>query len=180
MAGLLSRFFEELLAPPVHAVEPEVLPPASSLHVPIGPQNRHTRIMSEVVMIAPRFAESGGVYFDEENGDWLIIPKYPLPARWGERWCQLLVVFPALYPSTPPNGFYLNKRFPLAAGGADPHLTGAAYHGATNLLTQGWHWYCVQVMEAAAGGWSPKPDYREPDNLWTFLALVRDTLTNDQ
>lgn len=142
--------------------------------------SRKGRIEQEVLMVAPRFSERGGVYYDEENCDWLLIPKYPLPARWRDRWCQLLLVFPPTYPVSAPLGFYLNKKFALAGGGRDPHLTGAAYHGADNLLAQGWHWYCVQTQAASAGGWRPAANFHEPDNLWTFLALVRETLTNPE
>lgn len=141
--------------------------------------DRNLRIENEVMMIAPRFVERGGVDYDEENCDWLCIRQFALPERWGERWAQLLIVFPQTYPVSPPLGFYLDKRFPLAGGGGDPHLTGSAYHGAPDLLAQGWHWYCVTPLAASQGGWNAKADYREHDNLWTFLALVRDVLSND-
>jgi hypothetical protein len=32
----------------------------------------------------------------------------------------------------------------------------------------------------APGAWRPDPaDHRRPDNLWTFLNMVREALTND-
>lgn len=165
-----------LLDPPPRAPGVTAAAPRSA---PYRGQDRQTRIEREIMMVAPHFADRGGVYYDEANADWLLIPKYPLPARWGERWCQLLIVFGPGYPMAPPNGFYLNKRFALAAGGSDPHLTGAAFHGATDLLAQGWHWYCVQTLSSVDGGWCPSPDYRETDNLWSLLALIRESLTND-
>ena len=141
------------------------------------PHERRERIRREVEMIAPRFAGQGGVDYDEANGDWLMIPKYPLPEKWRARWCKLLIVFPDAYPVTPPVGFYLNRRFRLKSGGNDPHLLGQGYHGAPSLLVQGWYWYCVNVT-SGAGGWHPSADYRKPDNLWTYLALVREVLTS--
>jgi hypothetical protein len=128
-------------------------------------------------MIAPRFSGSGGILYDEENGDWLVIPNYPLPERWQERWCKLMIVFPRSYPDTPPIGFYLNKRFQLKDGGFDGHLTGQGLEGAADLRSQGWHWYCVR-LESGSGGWSPKADYRQSDNLWTYLNMIREALTN--
>ena len=129
-------------------------------------------------MMAPRFAQHEGVAYDEANCDWLVIPKYPLPEKWRNRWCQLLIVFPEAYPVTPPIGFYLNRRFSLKDGGKDHHLTGSAYHSAPDLRAQGWHWYCVNVSKGR-GGWRPSADYRTPDNLWTYLALIREVLTSE-
>jgi hypothetical protein len=31
----------------------------------------------------------------------------------------------------------------------------------------------------APGAWRPQPDPGRPDNLWTFLNMVREALTND-
>lgn len=130
-------------------------------------------------MVAPRFAETGGIQFDENCCDWLMIPKYPLPAKWQNRWCNLLLIFPDTYPIAPPIGFYLNQQFKLKAGGTDPHLIGFGAHNAPDLRGQGWYWYCVRMADGSSGGWYPGPDYRQPDNLWTFLNMVRETLTND-
>jgi hypothetical protein len=142
------------------------------------PQVRKYRIESEVLMIAEHYSIYEGVFFDEENCDWLIIPKYPLPSKWKERWCQLLIIFPDVYPVSPPTGFYLNKKFKLKHGGYDSHLIGAAHYGAADLTAQNWFWYCVTI-ENGPGGWRPSSDYRRSDNLWTFLSLIRDCLTND-
>jgi len=150
--------------------------PARSL----GLEDRKVRIQNEVLMIAPRFVDRGGIDFDDTNGDWMRIQRFALPERWQDRWAQLLIVFPQTYPVSPPLGFYLDKHFPLAGGNGDPHLTGSAHYGAPDLLTQGWHWYCVKPLAATDGGWRPSADYRAPDNLWSFLALVRDVLSNDR
>jgi hypothetical protein len=140
--------------------------------------DRNYRIESEVLMIAEHFSIYEGVYYDEVNCDWLIIPKYPLPARWNDRWCQLLIIFPDLYPVSPPTGFYLDRKFQLKGGGSDPHLLTGAAHGAADLTAQNWFWYCVTISNGP-GAWRPSADFRQSDNLWTFLALVRDCLTND-
>ena len=143
--------------------------------------HRAQRIDQEVHMIAHRFSRPPyqGIYYDDEGRDWLIIPQYPLPARFEKRRCDLLIVFPATYPETPPIGFYLNKKFKLRIGGHDSHLTSRAYHNAPDLTEQGWHWYCVTMNMQVPGAWSPKPDPHQPDNLWTFLTMVREVLTND-
>jgi hypothetical protein len=146
-----------------------------------GDSRRNQRIDAEILMIAERFSRPPyrGVCYDAAGRDWLVIPDYPLPARFQDRRCDLLIVFPETYPETPPIGFYLNKRFALRQGGFDPHATGRAYYGAPDLTEQGWHWYCVHMNMDAAGAWKPQPDHRKPDNLWTYLNMVREVLTND-
>jgi hypothetical protein len=75
---------------------------------------RRRFITEQVYQIAPRFSQDGtGVHFDEENCDWLMIPRYPMPERWKQRWTSLLLVFPTTYPVTPPVGFYLRIRLGL-------------------------------------------------------------------
>ncbi len=156
-------------------------PESAARPVVLRNPRRRARIEAEVLMIAERFSRLPyqGVYYDDEQHDWLIIPNYPLPARFQERRCDLLIVFPETYPETPPIGFYLNKKFALRDGRVDGHLTSRAYHDAPDLTTQGWHWYCVTMNMNAAGAWSPKADPSQPDNLWTFLNMVREVLTND-
>ena len=156
--------------------------PVAHRQLPVSPHlksRRNNRIEKEVLMIAQRFASSGGIFYDETNKDWLIIPKYPLPERWEERWCKLMIIFPDTYPQTPPIGFYLNKKFHLKSGNTDNHLIGQGYHGAPNLLSHGWHWYCVTMKSDSQGGWHASADHTKPDNLWTFLNMVRESLTND-
>ncbi len=142
---------------------------------------RNQRIDAEVMMIAPRFSRPPyqGLVYDDQGRDWLVVPDYPLPDRFRDRQADLLIVFPETYPETPPIGFYLNQQFPLRNGAHDAHATGKAYHGAPDLTDQGWHWYCVQMDMATAGAWRPQIDHRQPDNLWTFLNMVREALTND-
>src|SRR3989442_477990 len=77
--------------------------------VALGQTDRKLRIECEILMIAPRFADRGGIDYDEENGDWMRIPRFALPDRWQDRWAQLLIVFPQTYPVSPPLGFYLDK-----------------------------------------------------------------------
>jgi hypothetical protein len=174
--------YNEMLMVAPQTFQPVIRPePTVPVSLPFSfrPENRQSRIYNEIMMIAPNFSKHEGVCFDEEKPDWLMIPKYPLPAKWQNRWCKLMIIFPQGYPITPPIGFYLNRKFKLKSGATDPHLTGAPHDGATDLRAQGWEWYCVRLEQNSAGGWKPGPDYRKPDNLRTFLAMVRESLTND-
>lgn len=141
---------------------------------------RKRYIIEQVCQIAPRFSTDGGagVNFDEQHCDWLMIPQYPLPERWKQRWTSLLIIFPEGYPDTPPLGFYLALQLGLKSGGRDGHVFEQGHHGAPTI--PGWHWYCVFAQVQQAGGWKPAADPAESDNLWTFLNLVREALTNDE
>jgi hypothetical protein len=144
------------------------------------PAENRERVRSEIFMIAPNFSKHEGICYDVANCDWLIIPRYPLPAKFASRWAKLLIVFPETYPTTPPIGFYLNRKFQLVDGsGTDSHLIGRGLHTAPDLQRLGWQWYCVQAKESSAGGWRPSAQYDKPDNLRSFLSLVREVLTND-
>lgn len=137
---------------------------------------RNFRIYSEIMMVAPMFNDDGGIHYDETNYDWVIIPQYPLPEKWKEEYCQLLILFPNTYPVTPPIGFYLSKQLQLCKGGSDPHLLRGAAHDAPEV--PGWYWYCVTIQNVQ-GGWCASANYQQPDNLMTYLEMVRESLTND-
>jgi hypothetical protein len=141
---------------------------------------RNERIDAEVWMIAERYSRPphSGLLYDEVGREWLVIPNYAIPNRFQERRCDLLIRFPEDYPATPPLGFYLSKRLHLLDGGQDPHLTGAAYYGAADLSAHGWYWYCVRIDMSGPGRWRPGADPRQSDNLWTFLTMVRESLSN--
>ena len=141
--------------------------------------NRNRHIRAQVYDIAPRFSQDGiGIHFDENNCDWLMLPKYPLPERWKQRWSPLMIIFPNDYPEVPPTGFYLKANL-WSKRQKDAHFFDGAYHGAPDLTAQGWWWYCVLARTDIVGGWRPSADPLKPDNLWTFLNMVREALTTD-
>ena len=146
-----------------------------------GRDDRRRRyITAQVEQIAPRFSEDGiGVHYDVEHCNWVLIPKYPMPSRWKQRWTSLLIWFGTGYPDTPPTGFYLNIRAGLKSGGRDKHLFNRSFYDAPDLSAQGWFWYCVRANLQTAGGWQPADDPTASDNLWTFLNLCREALTVD-
>ena len=137
---------------------------------------RNNRVYNEIMMVAPMFNNDGGIRYDQTNYDWIIIPQYPLPAKWTDAYCQLLILFPNTYPYTPPIGFYLSKELQLYTGGSDPHLLQGVAHDAPEV--PGWYWYCVTIQNEQ-GGWRASANYQQPDNLMTYLEMVRESLTND-
>jgi hypothetical protein len=147
--------------------------------------DRRTRyIQAQALQIAQRFSKDGGegIELDEQGYNWLVIPRYPMPERWRQRWTKLMILFPAAYPDVPPTGFYLTIRARLKSGEYDKHLFkgGGFYTDAPDLSKAGWHWYCVHAQMQGAGGWRPSTDPTSPDNLFTFLNMAREALTTDE
>jgi hypothetical protein len=122
-----------------------------------------------------------GVDFDEKNCDWIIFPRYELPKNWHHiaKVTPLMIVFPSAYPAVPPVGFYLHKNLKESPDG---HLFQKAYHQACQLpVKKGWQWYCVYVNK---GAWQPCPvkrsmDWKNGDNLYTYLMLCREALESE-
>ena len=138
------------------------------------------RIISEqVVDIAVNLFKQG-VYFDEDNGRWMVVPRYNLPPQWHHvaRSSALMVAFPDEYPALPPVGFYLMADIPLSPDGH--FFEGVAHDAWAEPIRHGWKWYCVYVP---AGAWQPSPyrqpgDWRRGDNLFTYFTLVNEALAN--
>ncbi len=147
--------------------------------------DRRTRyIQTQAYQLAERFSKDGGegILLDEREHNWLIIPKYPMPERWRQRWTRLMILFPSAYPDVPPTGFYLTIRARLKSGEKDNHLFngGGYYAEAPDLSEQGWFWYCVHAQVQGAGGWKPSSDPKSPDNLFTFLNMAREALSTNE
>jgi hypothetical protein len=132
-------------------------------------------ITEQVVYLADKVFR-GGVEFDEDNANWLVIPEYSLPPRWHHiaRSTPLMVVFPEEYPVLPPVGFYMQADIPESPDG---HFFEAAYHNAwQEPIQHGWKWYCVYIHN---GAWQPARNWRAGDNLFTYFHLIREVLGNE-
>ncbi len=142
-----------------------------------GPRSEQSKalIRDQVYNVAANLFKQG-IEFDEDNCNWFVAPKYRLPRIWGGRTTPLLIVFPTLYPEIPPIGCYVRKTITQSANG---HLYNEAYHNAyKEPLRHGWKWYCVYV---SSGAWQPARirrlgDWRQGDNLWTYLTLINEAL----
>ena len=137
------------------------------------------RVIRAQVMDMALHCFKRGVNFDEQDANWMTVPRFVLPDIWHSIavTTELMVVFPTEYPELPPVGFYLKADLPH---GADGHLFDRAYHeAASEPLQQGWKWYCVYIQ---AGQWRPAPirnadDWRRGDNLWTYFLLIKEALS---
>ena len=148
-------------------------PPSTNVQ-PTDPDGfRCYRVTHEIPLAAQLFADQGGVYYNSATCTGFGIPKYRLPDRWEDRVAELWVQIPTDYPFSPPIGAYVNKSIRLKNGGAE-HLVGFGAHGARDFQAGGWKWYCAYLQE---GTWIPSSDYREPDNLLSFMLAVHEALS---
>lgn len=151
---------------------PAVAPPASVVG---NMTQRELFIKAQVASIAEVYGERYGIPVQlDRDLQYLFLPRFPLPRRWGERETPLLIHLPPHYPATPPNGFFLSARC------RGPHIfsgqafAGRIVHGGTaSVDVPGWNWYCVHCHQ----GWTPGRSPLEPMNLWTFLRVVQTALS---
>jgi hypothetical protein len=135
-------------------------------------------ITEQVYDLAFNFAK-GGVDFDEEQANWLVIPRFGMPNVWCVPFSPLMILFPTDYPNIPPIGFYLPESLQSPHG----HLFNQAYHGASTAPTvAGWAWYCCYIKD---GAWRPNPvqrpgDWKYGDNIWTYLTLIKEVLNGKE
>lgn len=138
------------------------------------------QIITEQVYDIAAYCFKSGVEFDEDNANWLTIPKYFLPERWHyvARATPLKIVFPTEYPVLPPIGFYLDINL---GDTDDSHIFNNVYHEASQgPIDEGWKWYCVYIPR---GNWRParvrkSGDWKYGDNLWTYFTLIKEVLTD--
>lgn len=132
--------------------------------------NRRSRyIVTQTAAVAEVLGERYGRSVQvDRNHNFVMIPEFRLPKRWGMRSTPILIWFPQNYPDTPPNGFYLSKNC------RGPHIYSTNIFGdSPDLSHLGWNWYCVHMDR----GWKPGGDPLESDNLWTVLDIIRMSLT---
>lgn len=134
-----------------------------------GAFDRASYVKAQVASIAEVFGQRYGVSVQLDEGlEFLFIPRYPLPRRWGARETPLLIHIPAQYPQKPPDGFFLST----ACSGS--HIFSRNIHDSSQDYRHlGWNWYCVHCDH----GWVPGPHPLAEHNLWTFLKVVRTALT---
>lgn len=130
---------------------------------------RSLYIKAQTASIAEVYGERYGVPVQvDPNLEYLLIPRFTLPPRWGERETPLLIHLPAMYPDKPPHGFYLSARCQGLHIYKQP-----PYRDLQDLSPLGWNWYCV----SCDAGWKAGASPLDENNLWTFLTVIRTSLS---
>jgi hypothetical protein len=132
--------------------------------------SRVQRVYREALLLARQF---GVVDYDDEDGRWVYIPRFPLPAGWDRRTTGLLLVLPSGYPHVPPGGFYIDRFLRTRSGRRVDHYF--EERGDYNpYADKGWGWFCIHLDR---GAWQPTGDVLRGDNLLKLAALIRTILT---
>ncbi len=122
---------------------------------------RMGRLQQEVLALALHYGE---VDFDDDEGTWVVVRHFPLPAFLRRAHSGLLFKLDVAYPEIPPYGAYLDRGLRLHA----------YYHDDTSdLAAMGWAWFCCHFEN----GWRAKPDVWSGDNLMTAAAALSAALT---
>jgi hypothetical protein len=100
-----------------------------------------------------------------EDGSWMLIPEFRLPAGWVPARTTVLIQVPLSYPECAPDGFYLGSRLRRRHGTdlVEPGHYFRDYHNPNADL--GYVWYCLEDPERR---WRP-----ESDSLVTFVEAIR-------
>lgn len=133
---------------------------------------RETYIKAQVASIAEVFGERYNLPVQLDRGlEYLYLPRFPLPKRWGERETPLLIHIPREYPQVPPHGFFLSKKC------HGPHVYSREMgKDSEDFSIYGWNWFCIYCDQ----GWKPGPSPLDPHNLWTFINAIRVSLTIEE
>jgi hypothetical protein len=131
---------------------------------------RVQRVHQEALLLARQF---GVVDYDDEDGRWVHIPRFPLPTGWDRPTTDLLLVLPSGYPHVPPDGFYIDRFIRTSSGQRVDHYF--EERGTYNPYAEkGWGWFCIHLEQ---GSWCPTGDVLRGDNLLKLTALIRAILT---
>lgn len=101
----------------------------------------------------------------DDDGKWLVIPEFRLPAGWHPALTTVMIEPPPNYPEAAPDGFFMAAR--LQRRGAGGLRTPGHYfdrHKNPHLERNFW-WYC---LEDQGRHWSPRYD-----SLLTFVEAIR-------
>ena len=102
-----------------------------------------------------------------QNGEWVLIKKFPLPSGWNKTETELLVLITAGYPSTPPDNFFVPIGFKLANGNPINAYTEPHPH-----RDRSWGQFSYHID----GEWKPGKEILDGDNLLTFMIKVEQRL----
>lgn len=133
-------------------------------------RSRKDRVYQEALLLARHFGE---VEYDEEDGQWLYVPHFSLPAGWDRPATGLMWVLPGSYPHLPPDGFYIDRYLRTHRGQRIGHYF--EERGTYNpYADKGWAWFCIHLER---GAWRPAADVMRGDSLLKLAALIRAILT---
>jgi hypothetical protein len=133
-----------------------------------GAVQRKKRVQQEIALLR---REGYRVAWDDDEGSWVVIWDFQLPAGLGRPTTHLLLRVPDDYPTVPPYGIHVDPGLQLPAHYFQ--YKGMHYpQREKEAGEKGWAWYCFKAF-GHRGGWSPSARAAEADNLLRYLRLTR-------
>jgi len=132
--------------------------------------SRVERVYQEADLLARQY---GVADYDDEDGRWVHVLYFPLPAGWDRRTTGLLLELPDGYPHVPPEGFYIDRFLRTRSGQQVDHYFEERGH-YNPYADKGWGWFCIHLER---GAWRPTADVLGGDNLYRLTVLIRAILT---
>jgi hypothetical protein len=139
---------------------------------------RKSRLQTESYLLARRY---GSVAYDQQDGSWLHIAKFPVPHGWNKSFVEILIDIPwgvPGYPSIAPKWFWTDRDLQTRDGRDIGHFFAAAGSGQVDklYLDKDWGHFCVYLRS-----WRPSSGnaIQTGHNLLTYLALI-DTVFHDR
>lgn len=122
----------------------------------------HERVRQEIELLKTRYPDLE----DGEQLNWILIPKYKLPAgRFNQEMTKLLFALPAGYPNAGIDNFFVDAGLRLSGGENPPGFNiGANSSSGVAPLPGDWAWFSWHPAE-----WRPAATIEAGDNLHTFL-----------
>jgi hypothetical protein len=100
-----------------------------------------------------------------DDGAWVLVEQFRLPAGWVPDRTTVMIVPPPTYPQSAPDGFYLAAQL-RRRNGAKLVAPGHYFKGYHNPYADlGWWWYCLQDPHRH---WDPGQD-----SLLSFVEAIR-------
>lgn len=132
---------------------------------------RKSRLRAELQLLAARYGE---VSFDQQDGTWVLVRHFPLPAGWSKQEVAILIDVPSGnpgYPQVAPTHFWTDRSLRTKSGQPMGHFfTESVGHLANPKYVElGWGQFCVYIR-----GWRAAGGIRlqEGHTLLSYLDLI--------
>lgn len=131
------------------------------------------RIIDEVDRLRKKFPDIGV----GEQGNWLLVPRFPLPeGRFEQDQTPLLIVIPPGYPNTGPDNFFVRQDLRLIGGSTPPAFNQNSNSSSGPAPVEGsWGWFSWHPH-----AWRPSAQIEKGDNLETYLRAVNICLRGEE
>ncbi|MFF8866031.1 E2/UBC family protein [Streptomyces sp. NPDC015139] len=129
---------------------------------------RVSRLQYEAYFLARKYGE---VQVDRQDGTWVHIKTFAIPAGWNKRSVQILIDIPhgtPGYPQVAPQWFWTDHDLRTVEGLPISHFfTEESSFSEARYVSKGWGHFCIHLMK-----WHPSTDMKRGHSLVSYLDLI--------